>query len=641
MEENIRKALNLPRNVKRALVLLLDISLCAIAVLLSFYLRLGDFGYLANAAFAPEIAYYVSVSLAIPIFLLSGFYTAVFRYYGGSSLKVFFLSILSYGATYSICFTVIGFDGVPRTIGILQPIILLLLVSGSRVVASKLLCKLQNTGHDKSPKNRILVFGAGKSGQRLAASLLSNREMNVVAFADDQKGLIGSSINRIPIVSAELIEEAIAKFRISDVVMAIPHESRQRRNEILLKLQKINVSVRSLPSFTNSFDEDFNLPNLNELDIDDLLGRKEVVPKNDLLSKNIFDKVIMVTGAGGSIGSELCRQILRQSPKILILIDQSEYALYQIHQELELISDGMGLNKTIKIIPLLTSVLDETRMSDIFNSWRPNCIYHAAAYKHVPLVEHNSIEGVRNNVFGTYITASLARKFGANHFVLISTDKAVRPTNIMGASKRISELILQAFADNSLETSTIFCMVRFGNVLGSSGSVVPKFRQQIKFGGPITLTHPEVTRYFMTVTEASQLVLQASAMAEGGEVFLLDMAEPVKIIDLAQRMIQLSGLRVKNQANPDGDIEIKITGLRPGEKLYEELLIGENSAQTAHHRIMKSLEEFVPEPIFLEKIACLEKIINERDYASLSEFLQKTVSGYISGDIVDFVYLNQ
>ncbi|MDP2108335.1 MAG: nucleoside-diphosphate sugar epimerase/dehydratase, partial [Rhodocyclaceae bacterium] len=426
---------------------------------------------------------------------------------------------------------------------------------------------------------------------------------------------------------------------VRDVLLAIPSASRQRRNEILQQLLRSHVAVRTLPGLSDLAQGRVHVSDLHELDIDDLLGRDAVVPDSALLEKNIRGKVVLVTGAGGSIGSELCRQILASGPRALLLVEQSEFALYQIHQELQ-----GTLPAGAELIPLLGSVCDERRMRGIMTTWRPDTIYHAAAYKHVPLVEHNPAEGIRNNVFGTLTTARVAQELGVADFVLISTDKAVRPTNVMGASKRLAEMILQALANQTAGTQ--FTMVRFGNVLGSSGSVVPKFRQQIRDGGPITLTDPEVTRFFMTIPEAAQLVIQAAAMAglanAGGAVFVLDMGKSVRIGDLARRMVELSGLSVRDDDNPEGDIEIQVTGLRPGEKLYEELLIGENPQPTAHPRIMQAHEDFLPRQVLEEKLASLESSLDANDVPAIRRLLEDVVSGYRPDDaIVDWVHCAQ
>eukprot|EP00887_Chlorella_sp_A99_P004417 scaffold39.g4417.t1 len=416
----------------------------------------------------------------------------------------------------------------------------------------------------------------------------------------------------------------------------MPSLNRKRRNEILNQIRSAHVAVRTLPSVTDLAQGKVSISDLRELDVDDLLDRGPVMPNHILLAMNVRSKIVMVTGAGGSIGSELCRQVLSIGPAKMLLIEQSEFALYAIHQELEEKLSG----REIVLVPLLASVQDDERIREIMSTWHPDTVYHAAAYKHVPLVEHNPAEGIKNNVLGTLRTAQAAAENGVSDFVLISTDKAVRPTNIMGASKRLAEMVLQALA--ATNPNTKFSMVRFGNVLGSSGSVVPKFRQQIRDGGPITLTHAEITRYFMTIPEASQLVIQAGAMAKGGDVFVLDMGQPVKIMDLARRMIELSGLTVKDGQNLEGDIEIEITGLRPGEKLYEELLIGANPKCTSHSRIMKAHEDFIPWSDLQGELNALKLALNANDVGAIRLMMKKLVSGYTPSDeIVDWVYLEQ
>ena len=401
-------------------------------------------------------------------------------------------------------------------------------------------------------------------------------------------------------------------------------------------VRSARVAVRTLPSLSDLAQGTLSFSDLRELEVEDLLGRDPVTPNSILLSKNIRDKVVLVTGAGGSIGSELCRQIISLDPAKLLLVDQNEFALYSIHQEIE----NKIKDKSLVIVPLLASVQDFNRMNEVMSIWHPDTVYHAAAYKHVPLVEHNPSEGIKNNVFGTLHTSMAAAENKVADFVLISTDKAVRPTNIMGASKRLAELILQAISSNY--SNTRFSMVRFGNVLGSSGSVVPIFRQQIKSGGPITLTHPEITRFFMTIPEAAQLVIQAGAMAKGGDVFILDMGEPVKIIDLARRMIELSGFTIKDEEYPEGEIEIQITGLRPGEKLYEELIIGENPQATNHPRIMKANESYISWLQLEPQLKSLEDALKINDVQTIRVILEKLVSGYTPNkNIVDWIFLEQ
>ena len=636
----VRLALDIPRGLKRGIVLLLDIVLCALAVWVAFYLRLGEWVSYGNTSWHLEYALAISILLSIPIFIFSGFYRAIFRYSGWVAFKTIINSSAIYGVIYALIFTFYGVSGVPRTIGFIQPILLLFFVGASRAFAAKFLGGSYKRRLHLHPHSKALIYGAGSAGRQLAAALAHNHEIRIIGFIDDDRLLSGNTINGLPIYEPNNLDELICKKEITDVLLAIPSASRQRRNEILRDLQQIHVAVRTLPSVVDLAKGEIHVLQMRELDADDLLGRLPVAPNQELLKSFIGGKVVMVTGSGGSIGSELCRQILIQKPKVLLLIEQSEFALYKIHEELELILNN-GESGHTQVIPLLASVQDKHRMRDIFSRWHPRAVYHAAAYKHVPLVEHNPIEGIRNNVLGTITVAELAIEYDAANFVLISTDKAVRPTNIMGASKRLSEMALQALAAEETSSATKFCMVRFGNVLGSSGSVVPKFREQIKLGGPVTVTHSEVTRYFMTITEAAQLVLQAGTMAEGGDVFLLDMGEPVRIIDLARRMIELSGCSLQSDENPDGDIAIEIIGLRPGEKLYEELLIGEKPEATAHPRIMKSNEEFLPKIIFEEKLMQLKSLINCADHQGISIFLQELVSGYMPNkDIVDWIHLS-
>jgi FlaA1/EpsC-like NDP-sugar epimerase len=556
-----------------------------------------------------------------------------------------------YGVLYASIFTAIGVAGVPRTVGIIQPILLLLFVGASRALARVWLGDQYQSFLKQSARPRVLIYGAGSSGRELVAAMTNSHEMRVVGFLDDDDRLHGHSLNGQPIYNPADLDNLATTLGVSDVLLAMPGLSRRRRNEILTRIRTAHVAVRTLPSVTDLAQGKVSISDLRELDIDDLLGREPVMPNHILLAMNVRNKVVMVTGAGGSIGSELCRQILAVGPRTLLLIEQSEFALYGIHQELQEKLAG----RDIVLVPLLASVQDSERMREILSTWHPDTVYHAAAYKHVPLVEHNPAEGIKNNVFGTLRAAQAAAENGVSDFVLISTDKAVRPTNIMGASKRLAEMALQALADRAITPAltptlsqgergqkTKFSMVRFGNVLGSSGSVVPKFRQQIRDGGPITLTHPEITRYFMTIPEASQLVIQAGAMAKGGDVFVLDMGQSVRIMDLARRMIELSGLTVKDEQNPDGDIEIEITGLRPGEKLFEELLIGDNPKPTAHARIMKAHEEFIPWAELAGKLDALEMALNINDVGVIRLMMQQLVAGYTPSDeIVDWVYLAQ
>ena len=625
--------LALPRAAKRFVALSVDLGLCVLTVWLAFYLRLGEFVALSGTALWAVGA---SVGIALPIFIVSGLYRAIFRYSGWPALLAVARAVGIYGLLYSSAFTAIGVAGVPRTIGIIQPILLLLFIGASRALARVWLGDQYLSILKRASRPKVLIYGAGTTGRQLVGAMNNSHEMQVVGFLDDDDRLHGHVLNGQPIYNPADLVNLVPTLTISDVLLAMPRLSRKRRNEILTQIRTARVAVRTLPSVTDLAQGKISISDLRELDIDDLLGREPVMPNHILLAMNVRSKVVMVTGAGGSIGSELCRQILVVGPSKLLLIEQSEFALYGIHQELqEKLSD-----RDIVLVPLLASVQDDERMREIMSTWHPDTVYHAAAYKHVPLVEHNPAEGIKNNVLGTLRTAQAAVENGVSDFVLISTDKAVRPTNIMGASKRLAEMALQALAANT--PGTKFSMVRFGNVLGSSGSVVPKFRQQIRDGGPITLTHPEITRYFMTIPEASQLVIQAGAMAKGGDVFVLDMGQSVKIMDLARRMIELSGLSVKDEQNPDGDIEIEITGLRPGEKLYEELLIGDNPKPTSHSRIMKAHEEFIPWSELEDKLKALEMALNVNDVGVIRLMMEKLVTGYTPSDeIVDWVYLEQ
>lgn len=629
--------LALPRSVKRFVVLATDLGLCILTVWLAFYLRLGEFVFLSGSALWAVVA---SMGIALPIFILSGLYRAIFRYNGWPALLAVARAVGIYGLLYASIFTAIGVAGVPRTVGIIQPILLLLFIGASRALARVWLGDqyLSILKHSSRPK--VLIYGAGTTGRQLAAAMANSHEMRVVGFLDDDDRLHGHVLNDQPIYKPADLDNLVATLNISNVFLAMPSLSRRSRNAILNQMRSARVAVRTLPSMTDLAQGKVSISDLRELDVDDLLGREPVAPNYILLSKKIMGKVVLVTGAGGSIGSELCRQILALSPAKLLLIEQSEFALYAIHQELE--NKIAGLDEVIRpvLLPLLASVYDEIRIREIMSTWHPDTVYHAAAYKHVPLVEHNQAEGIKNNVLGTLRTAQAAAENGVTDFVLISTDKAVRPTNVMGASKRLAEMALQALAGTQI--STKFCMVRFGNVLGSSGSVTLKFRQQIRDGGPVTLTHPEVTRYFMTIPEAAQLVIQAGAMAKGGDVFVLDMGQPLRVMDLAQRMIELSGLTLKDERNPDGDIEIAVTGLRPGEKLFEELLIGDSPKPTAHPGIMKAQEEFIPWDVFEAKLYALEMALNVNDVGVIRLMMQQLVAGYVPSDnIMDWVYLEE
>ena len=654
-----RRILTIPRYAKQLLVMLVDTFLCLLSVWVSFYLRLGEFQAFSIVSSAPVlITSAVSVALAIPIFVVSGLYRAIFRYNGMPAMMTMARAMLIYGISFSAIFTFMGVQGVPRTIGLIQPILVFLLVGASRAAARVWLGGLYQLEIKKSSLPKVLIFGAGSAGRQLASGMVNSYEMRVVGFLDDDDRLHGQVLNGLQIYNPADLEEIASQKGVTDVLLAIPSASRERRNQIIGLLSKTKISVRTLPGLSDIASGKVTLSDLLELDIDDLLGREPVKPNGLLLNRNTHNKTVLVTGAGGSIGSELCRQVLKTKPRRLLLVEMSEFALYQIHQEIQSALElrEVSLGEDLEVVPLLASVCDEVRMHEIMDTWKPHVIYHAAAYKHVPLVEHNPAEGVRNNVWGTKVLAEAAVRNGVQNFVLISTDKAVRPTNIMGATKRLAEMVLQALNEtkhssdlrnlhernSAVSTKTCFSMVRFGNVLGSSGSVVPLFREQIKSGGPITLTHPDITRYFMTIPEAAQLVIQAGAMGSGGDVFVLDMGEPVRIFDLATRIVKLSGLTLRDERNPYGDIEIKVTGLRPGEKLYEELLIGDNPKPTQHPRILKAQEKFMPWEQLQGELHSLNLALSVNDVPLIRSFLHKLVSGYQPSDeVVDWVYLEQ
>jgi FlaA1/EpsC-like NDP-sugar epimerase len=615
--------LNLPRFSKRAIALAMDAILCLLTVAVAYYLRLGHWAFPEGAQW---LSYACALVLSMPLFISFGLYRAIFRYAGWGALMAVVRACAVFGVIYSGIFTAIGMVGVPRTIGLIQPILLFLAIGASRAVTRYWLGGGYQTLMRLGAQRRVLIYGAGSAGRQLAAGLATSDEMQVVGFVDDDRSLQGSVLIGKMIYRPDGLDKLITKLDVADLLLAIPSASRSRRNEILELVRPTSAIIRTLPGLADLAHGRVTVNDLRELDIEDLLGRDAVAPNQLLLAKNIADKTVMVTGAGGSIGSELCRQILQLRPKALLLVEQSELNLYTVHQELEKLADNVDLDG-VALLPLLGSVQDEARIDGILSAWKPDTIYHAAAYKHVPLVEHNPAEGVRNNIFGTLNMAQLAKKYEVRDFVLISTDKAVRPTNIMGATKRVAEQILQAMAAEGGDTR--FSMVRFGNVLGSSGSVVPLFRRQIQAGGPITITHEEITRYFMTIPEAAQLVIQAGAMATGGEVFVLDMGDPVRIVDLAERMIELSGLKLRDHANPDGDIEIEVVGLRPGEKLYEELLIGDNPETTGHARIMKARDGHLDWAKLDSSLSELFMAAQSGDFVSLRDIMTVTVPEYV------------
>lgn len=632
-----KSILNLPRYAKQFIAISNDIGLCIISFWLAFFLRIDEFISLQGNIL---IAAAVAVFLMSIIFFLTGLYRTLFRYSGKAVLISISFSMTLYSILYFSIISIYGIPGVPRSIGILQPIVLFFFISGSRLVVKYILTNFSNAKSNKATAPKTLVYGAGSAGRQLVSALDDSSEIKVIGFVDDDKLLQGQILYGLEIYSPDQIQNLIDSQEVKRILIALPSINRKRRSEIINQMNKYNLTVSSLPSVKELVEGKVTTSDIRELEIVDILGRNPVAPNLDLLKKNTFSKTIIVSGAGGSIGSELCRQLIILNPKKILLLDISEYFLYQVHTELEEMKQNLNLDHEIEIIPLLSSVNNKYRINQILKAYQPDIIYHAAAYKHVPLVEENVCEGIRNNVFGTLILTKAAIENKVPNFVLISSDKAVRPTNVMGASKRLSELCLQALNDSKFNTYTTLSMVRFGNVIGSSGSLIPKIKKQIRNGGPVTLTHPDVERYFMTIPEAAQLVIQAGSMSEGGDVFILDMGKSYKIKKLIEKMISLSGLSVRNEENPDGDIVIKTIGLRPGEKLFEELLLGNKPINTLHPKIKKANEEFLNWEILETELNILETSIKNGKLEEVLKILEKLVAEYKSGqNIFDKVFL--
>ena len=628
-----KSILNLPRFAKQIVAIILDLSLCVLCTCFAFYLRLDQFISTQGAGLTAVI---VSAALALPIFWLFGLYRTIFRHSGLSVMFSVSIALLMYGFFYFSVFGVYGVKDIPRSIGIIQPMLLFFAVVGSRLFVKYLLGG-NYLFKDKSHfLKKVLVYGAGSAGRQLVSALANSNELKVVAFLDDDDRLHGQVLQGQEIYSSLKVPDLIKSKEVQLILLAIPSISRSRRNDILKNLSNYPLEVKTLPTVGDIIQGRVSLSDVQDLDVDDILNRNQVLPNTELLIKNITSKVVLLTGAGGSIGSELARQITKLNPQKLLLLELNEFALYKIYEEL------ITLNKNLKIIPLLVNVQDQTKVNEIFKIFKVDTVYHAAAYKHVPLVEENISESIKNNVFATLVIAKAALSHSVENFVLISSDKAVRPTNIMGASKRLAELCVQGLYQNAKNNKNKMSIVRFGNVLESSGSVIPKFKKQIKNGGPITLTHPDVTRYFMTLAEASQLVIQAGAMSENSDVFVLDMGESIKIKDLIYRIVKLSGLSVKDENNNEGDIEIKITGLRPGEKLYEELLLGDNPQKTQHPKIQKAQDLFIPFNQLEVDLNILKTLLDNNKVLEVKELLTKIVKSYRSNSaIVDHVYLEQ
>ncbi|MCH2340096.1 nucleoside-diphosphate sugar epimerase/dehydratase [Stutzerimonas chloritidismutans] len=658
MAEKLRaKLVRLPRRYKRLIQVSTDVVLVWAALWLAFFIRLGNFTFVDPLG-GHAWLFGIAPLIAIPFFIRFGMYRAVMRYFGNDALmaiaKAVTLSALL--LSLAVYWRTDAPKVIPRSMVFNYWWLSLFLIGGLRLVMrqyfmgdwftpdSLIKFKVRNAGLP-----RVAVYGAGAAGNQLVAALRLGRGMHPVAFIDDDPNLYNRSIAGLRVYSPKHIQQMIDETGCNEILMAIPSASRARRREVLEMLEYYPLHVRSVPGFMDLASGRVKVEDIQEVDIADLLGRDAVPPQQALFERCILGKVVMVTGAGGSIGSELCRQILLNKPKGLLLFEHSEFNLYSIHIELERMIERASL--PVKLIPILGSIRNPDRLLDVMRTWQVETIYHAAAYKHVPMVEHNVAEGVLNNVLGTMNTAQAAVQAGVANFVLISTDKAVRPTNVMGSTKRVAEMILQALsretapvlfnADGAVHhvNKTRFTMVRFGNVLGSSGSVIPRFYQQIRSGGPVTVTHPKITRYFMTIPEAAQLVIQAGSMGQGGDVFVLDMGQPVRIAELAEKLIHLSGLSVRSEKSPHGDIAVEFTGLRPGEKLYEELLIGDNVSPTEHPMIMRADEEYFTWDVLRGVLSRLLKAVEQDNYPEVRVLLREVVSGYVpEGEIVDLIY---
>lgn len=645
--------LGMPRQGKRALQVFADILLLWGALWLAFVVRLGVGGMINP--YDEYLWLFISApATAIPLFIRFGLYRAVLRYFGSGALVTIFNAIsLSALLLALVIFLLRPEELMPRSVIFIYWALSLLFVGGLRLLmrqyfSGELFPLRRNS---ERPLVRVAIYGAGAAGNQLLAALRMGKRMQPVAFVDDDDGIAGRVISGVKVYKSNQIEQMVSATSAEEILLAIPSASRSRRRGILAELESYPLHVRTIPGFMDLASGHVSVSDLQEVDIIDLLGRDSVSPRRELFERCLVNQVVMVTGAGGSIGSELCRQILSNSPTTLLLFEHSEYNLYSIHTELEQRIRRESLS--IRLVPILGSIRNFERLFDVMRAWSVNTVYHAAAYKHVPMVEHNIAEGVLNNVLGTTFTAQAAVKAGVEHFVLISTDKAVRPTNVMGSTKRLAEMVLQALSAEKTPVllddegvhqinKTRFTMVRFGNVLGSSGSVIPLFHEQIRRGGPVTVTHPNITRYFMTIPEAAQLVIQAGAMGKGGDVFVLDMGEPVKIAELAEKMIHLSGLSVRSEKNLHGDIAIEFSGLRPGEKLYEELLIGDNVSPTEHPMIMRANEEHLPWELFKVRLSELLDAVERDDYERVRQLLRETVSGYKpEGEIVDWIHMKR
>ncbi len=651
-----KKLLELPRRTKRGIQVVADLLLIWVALWAAFIVRLG-FGAKIDPFGSHLWLFLAAPAISIPVFIRMGLYRAVMRYFGNDALMSIFKAVSLSALLLALMVywyrpTVL----VPRSLVFNYWWLSLFMIGGLRLLMRQYflgewLAVGQKLPFVTQPEGllKVAVYGAGAAGNQLTSALRVGRVMRPVAFIDDDDNIATRIIAGLKVYKPKHIQQMIDDTGAQEILLAIPSVSRARRREILELLEGFPLHVRSVPGYMDLATGRVKVEDIQEVDIADLLGRDPVPPRKDLFERCIRGQSVMVTGAGGSIGSELCRQILSSRPTTLILFEHSEFNLYTIHSELEAYIQRESLS--IRLVPILGSIRNASRLSELMCAWHVDTVYHAAAYKHVPMVEHNIAEGLLNNVLGTLNTAQAALKARVENFVLISTDKAVRPTNVMGSTKRLAEMVLQAlscesapvlFGDSEIVhqvCSTRFTMVRFGNVLGSSGSVIPRFREQIRKGGPVTVTHPNITRYFMTIPEAAQLVIQAGSMGQGGDVFVLDMGQPVKIVELAEKMIHLSGLNIRSDKTPHGDISIEFTGLRPGEKLYEELLIGDNVSPTEHPMIMRANEEHLPWDAFKRVLDELLEAVECDDYDRVRQLLRATVNGYKpEGEIVDWIH---
>ncbi len=649
--------LRLPRRYKRLLQVAVDLLLVWVALWLAFVVRLGG-DELVHPFGGHAWLFVLAPVVSIPLFVRFGMYRAVMRYFGNDALIAIAKAVSM--STLLLALAIYWYrdapEVIPRSLVFNYWWLSLVMVGGLRLVMRQYFlgdwfaaARQMSFANSQEGLPRVAVYGAGAAGNQLVAALRIGKAMRPVAFIDDDSNIATRTIAGLEVYKPKHIRQMIEQTGAQEVLLAIPSVSRERRRQILSDLEPYPLHVRSIPGFMDLASGRVKVDDIQEVDIADLLGRDAVPPRKELFERCIREQVVMVTGAGGSIGSELCRQILSSGPRTLILFEHSEFNLYNIQIELE--RRISRESHSVHLVPILGSVRNLARLHDVMRTWRVDTVYHAAAYKHVPIVEHNIAEGILNNVMGTLYTAQAAIKAGVDNFVLISTDKAVRPTNVMGGTKRLSEMVLQALSRESAPVlvgedvsvhrvnKTRFTMVRFGNVLGSSGSVIPLFREQIKRGGPVTVTHPNITRYFMTIPEAAQLVIQAGSMGQGGDVFVLDMGQPVKIAELAEKMVHLSGLTVRSEKNPGGDIAIEFTGLRPGEKLYEELLIGDNVNPTEHPMIMRANEEHLPWDVFKRMLAELFVAVDSDDYVRVRQLLRETVNGYTpEEEIVDWIH---